>query len=103
MTSTARRSPPGRAVAVAVVAVWLVSRQFWFVGTNDSGQVALYRGLPYELPLGVDLYSEQDVSNVPAAAIDSAKQRKYVLDHHARGHGDSLDLFNQIEAAYTPN
>jgi len=87
--------------AVAVFAVWFVARQFWFVGTTEAGQVALYRGLPYELPLGIDLYSEQDVADVPAAAIQDRKQRNYVLDHHARGQDDSEDLFRQIESKYS--
>ncbi len=81
----------------AVAVVWVVDRQFWFVGTTSSGQVALYRGLPYELPLGIDLYSQQRVSSVPAASL-TPRQRNYVLDHHARGHGDSADLFEQIDS-----
>jgi protein phosphatase len=88
-------------LVVAVVAVWLIARQFWFVGTDDRGQVALYRGLPYELPLGIDLYTQQDVSDVPAAAIEEPKQRNYVLDHHARGRGESEDLFRDIESNYS--
>jgi protein phosphatase len=81
----------------AVAVVWVVDRQFWFVGTTDSGQVALFRGLPYELPLGIDLYSQERVSGVPVTSL-SARQRNYVLDHHARGHGDSVDLFEQIDS-----
>ena len=81
----------------AVAVIWVVDRQFWFVGTTSSGQVALYRGLPYELPLGIDLYSEQRVSTVPATSLN-AQQRRYVLDHHARGRGDSVALFDQIDA-----
>jgi hypothetical protein len=82
----------------AVAVVWVVDRQFWFVGTTDSGQVALYQGLPYELPLGIKMYSEERVSSVPATSITDKRQRKYVLDHHARGHGDSADLFEQIDS-----
>src|SRR5690606_5263992 len=57
--------------AVAVVAALLAglyagSRQFWFVGTNDQGLLALNRGLPYEVPLGIELYTEEYVSAVPA-------------------------------------
>ena len=37
---------------------------------------------------------------VPAAAIADRRQRKYVLDHHARGHGVSVDLVRQIEQRY---
>jgi hypothetical protein len=84
-------------LVAAVAVVWVVDRQFWFVGTTDRGQVALYRGLPYELPLGIELYSRQKVSSVPATSLP-ARQRNYVLDHHARGHGDSADLFEQIDS-----
>jgi serine/threonine protein phosphatase PrpC len=85
-------------VLVAVVAVvWVVDRQFWFVGTTDTGQVALYRGLPYELPLGIKMYSRQRVSSIPATNLQG-RQRQYVLDHHARGRGDSADLFEQIDS-----
>jgi PPM family protein phosphatase len=85
-------------VLAAVAVVWVVDRQFWFVGTTDDGRVALYQGLPYELPLGIKMYSEKRVSSVPATSIASARQRKYVLDHHARGHGDSMSLFEQIDS-----
>jgi protein phosphatase len=110
----ARRAPPvsrrRRIVALlgvllvlvaAVAIVWVVNRQFWFVGTDDAGQVALYRGLPYELPLGIDMYSEQRRTDVPAAAIADPRQRKYVLDHHARGRNDSEDLLKQIESNFS--
>jgi hypothetical protein len=86
----------------AVAVVWVVDRQFWFVGTTDSGQVALYRGLPYELPLGINLYTEERVSGVPVASISDRRQRNYVLDHHARGRGDSVDLFEQIASGKAP-
>jgi protein phosphatase len=111
----ARRAPPGRArrrriitalaillvLLAAVAAIWIVDRQFWFVGTTDSGQVALYQGLPYDLPLGISMYSARDVSDVPAAAIKDRRQRQYVLDHKPRGEGDSRDLFRQIEQNYS--
>ncbi len=111
----ARRAPPGRArrrriltaaaillvLAAAVAAIWIVDRQFWFVGTTDSGQVALYQGLPYDLPLGISMYSRRDVSDVPAAAITDRRQRDYVLDHKPRGESDSRDLFRQIESNYS--
>ncbi len=53
---------------VAAVAAGLAigARQVYFVGTDDAGLVTLYRGLPYDLPLGIELYSEQYASSVPA-------------------------------------
>jgi protein phosphatase len=88
------------AVVALVAVVWVIDRQFWFVGTDDQGRVTLYQGLPYDLPLGIAMYSEKGVSNVPAAAIRDMRQRRYVLDHHARGHGDSVALFRQIQAGH---
>jgi protein phosphatase len=112
--SHARRAPPVSrrrrviallavvlVVAAAVAVVWVVNRQFWFVGTNDAGNVTLYRGLPYDLPLGIEMYDAQRTTAVPAAAITDARQRKYVLDHHARGRQDSVDLLRQIESNYS--
>ena len=48
-------------VVLAVLAgigtgLYALSRQVYFLGTNDAGLVTLYRGIPYELPFGVDLY-----------------------------------------------
>jgi hypothetical protein len=53
------------------------------------------------LPLGVEMYSEERRTDVPAAAITDARQRKYVLDHHARGRDDSEDLLRQIESNFS--
>jgi PPM family protein phosphatase len=82
--------------AVAVFAVWFVARQFWFVGTTEAGQVALYRGLPYELPLGIDLYQEEYASGMPARAIPTAR-RDRVLDHQWRSRDDAIDLVRALE------
>ena len=85
----------------AIAVVFVVNRQFWFVGTNDAGRVTLYQGLPYELPLGVEMYSQKRVTDVPAAAITDRRQRNYVLDHHPRGRDDSVDLVDQIESNFS--
>ena len=60
----------------------------------------MYRGLPYELPLGVDLYSEEYASGVPARAIP-ASRRERVLDHEWRGREDASDLVRQLERGRT--
>ncbi|MCB0830211.1 MAG: Stp1/IreP family PP2C-type Ser/Thr phosphatase, partial [Solirubrobacterales bacterium] len=36
--------------------LFVATRQAWFLGTDPAGRVALYSGLPYELPFGIDLY-----------------------------------------------
>jgi PPM family protein phosphatase len=87
--------------ALAVLAaigtgLYVASRQVYFLGTNDAGLVTLYRGVPYELPFGIDLYEEQYASGVPARAIP-ATRRKRVLDHEWRGRNDAEDLLRTLE------
>jgi serine/threonine protein phosphatase PrpC len=94
----------GIATAVAALAIvgvlaagaYLAGRQVYFVGTDDGGLVTVYRGLPYELPLGVDLYSAQYRSGVPAASIPAAR-RERVLDHEWRSEADAEDLVRTLE------
>ena len=54
--------------------LYALSRQVYFVGTNDAGLVTLYRGVPYELPFGLDLYDQEYASGVPAGAIPAASR-----------------------------
>jgi len=101
-----RRRRRGRAVARVLVALLLVaaavgglyalSRQVYFIGTNDAGLVTVYKGLPYELPLGVDLYQEDYASGMPARAIPD-RRRQRVLDHEWRSRNDAVDLVRALE------
>jgi PPM family protein phosphatase len=100
-----RRSRTRRALGVlaalallagVIAAAVIGSRQVWFVGTNESGLVTLYRGLPYELPLGIELYSPHYASGVPARSIATSR-RDRVLDHEWRSRGDAEDLVRQLE------
>ena len=75
---------------------YLILDKFFFVGTNNSGLITLYKGAPYDLPFGVTLYSQQHVSAVPARTI-CAQQRKRILDHQLRSKGDATDLVQQVE------
>lgn len=86
-------------VAAIVVGIYVGTRQFWFVGSNDTGLLTLYRGVPYELPLGLVLYSEEYVSSVPARTIRPRRRRDRVLDHQLRSRGDAVDLIRQYERA----
>jgi serine/threonine protein phosphatase PrpC len=71
-------------------------RQVYFVGQDDRGLVTLYRGVPYDLPLGIDLYDSVYVSSVPARALP-AQQRRRVLDHQLRSRDDAADLVRRLE------
>ena len=85
------------AVLAAVVAgLYGLSRQVYFIGTNDAGLVTLYRGIPYELPFGVNLYEEEYPSGVPARAIPD-RRRDRVLDHEWRSREDAVDLIRALE------
>jgi protein phosphatase len=82
--------------AAIVVGFWAGSRQFYFVGTDDRGLVALYRGLPYELPFGLELWEQEYSTAVPARLLPE-RRRDRVLDHRLRGKGDAVDLIKQVE------
>ncbi len=83
-------------IAAAVAGLYALSRQVYFVGTNDGGLVTVYRGIPYELPFGVDLYEEEYASGMPAAAIPDGRRQR-VLDHEWRSREDAVDLVRQLE------
>jgi len=83
-------------VGAVLAGLYVASRQVYFVGTNEAGLVTLYRGLPYELPFGIELYEEEYASGVPARAIPR-NRRARVLDHEWRGRDDAVDLMRAIE------
>jgi serine/threonine protein phosphatase PrpC len=83
-------------LAAAVAGLYALSRQVYFVGTNDGGLVTVYRGVPYELPFGIDLYEEEYASGMPARAIPTGR-RERVLDHEWRSREDAVDLVRALE------
>jgi PPM family protein phosphatase len=99
-THRRRRGIKIAAIAAAVLIVIggsvLLVRQVYFLGTDDSGRVAVYRGLPYELPLGINLYSEQEVIGVQASTL-SPERQDVVTEHKLRSKDDALDIANDIE------
>ena len=96
-----RRLPFGIVAFIAIVAVlgvaaWLATRAVFFVGTDKTGVVTIYRGLPYELPLGIKLYENYYDSGVPATEVTPRRRRK-LLDHELRSRSDASDLVRQLE------
>ena len=85
------------AVAAVIIGALLIGRSIYFLGTDEDGRVAVYRGLPYELPLGIDLYSEQDSIGVQAGAL-SPERQDVVTEHKLRSHDDAFDILDDIEA-----
>jgi serine/threonine protein phosphatase PrpC len=103
----ARRFRRARRVALVFVVVALVvvplgigayiaNQAVYFVGTDDEGFVTLYRGLPYALPAGIELYSPTYVSGVPIASVPAAR-RQQLVDHTLRSHDDATDLVRRLE------
>jgi serine/threonine protein phosphatase PrpC len=83
-------------VAAIGFGAWYGNRQIWFLGTDDAGRVALYRGVPYELPFGIELYEERYASPVQTAALPP-KRRDAVTGHDLRSREDAVSLVEDIE------
>jgi serine/threonine protein phosphatase PrpC len=96
-----RRVPTGLLVTLALVAAvllsaWYASQTVYFVGSSNDGFVTVYRGLPYDGPAGVDLYSVNYTSGVPVSELP-ANQKRLVTEHKLRSHDDARDLVRQME------
>jgi PPM family protein phosphatase len=96
-----RRVPTGLLVTLALVAAvllsaWYASQTVYFVGSSNDGFVTVYRGLPYNGPVGVDLYSANYTSGVPVSELP-ANQKRLVTEHKLRSHDDARDLVRQME------
>ena len=87
----ARSAPPARkkpsrvrtalkALAVVLVLGGIVAaaiigaRQVYFLGGDEGGRVALFRGLPYDMPLGIELYSEVESSPIQVSSLSEQDQ-----------------------------
>lgn len=77
------------------VGAFFASQTVYFIG-NDRGLVTVYRGLPYELPFGIKLYTPNYYSSVPVSSLDEA-QRERLLDHRVRSLDDANDLVSKLE------
>jgi protein phosphatase len=83
-------------LAAIAFGAWYGNRQVWFLGTDSGGRVALYRGLPYELPLGINLYEERYASPIQTGSL-SGKRREAVTGHDLRSRSDAASLVEEIE------
>lgn len=84
-------------LAVLLGGLFFASRQVWFLGTDDAGRVALYRGLPYELPFGISLYDERYSTAIQTSELDQTRQDA-VKGHSLRSRDDATDLIEDIES-----
>jgi protein phosphatase len=83
-------------LAAIVYGAWYGNRQVWFLGTDSAGRVALYRGLPYELPFGVKLYDERYASPIQTESLPP-KRRDAVTGHDLRSREDATSLVEDIQ------
>ncbi len=94
-------SPRWRSSRALVGAAIYGLHQVYFLGTDSGGRAALYRGLPYELPLGLELYTEIYSAPVQVSAIP-ASRRDSATDHTLRSHDDAADLLTDLQSAAQP-
>jgi PPM family protein phosphatase len=92
------RAPLVGLVVLAALAAgaYLALQSVYFIGTNQRGLVTVFRGVPYELPGGVKLYSSDYVSGVSASTLRS-QRRQALLDHSWRSEGKAAELVRQLE------
>jgi PPM family protein phosphatase len=83
-------------VAAVALGAWYGNRQIWFLGTDDGGRVALYRGLPYQLPFGIELYQERYASPIQTSSLPSRRQDS-VTGHDLRSRSDAVSLIADLE------
>ena len=101
----ARRGRRRALVALAVVAFLLVPigigvltalRAVYFIGSDDRGYVTIYRGVPWEFPLGVDLYQRNYTSGVNRELVPE-RRRETLLDHSLRSRDDAYEVVAELE------
>jgi PPM family protein phosphatase len=95
-----RRLVPLMVVLVVLVVIasagYLTLESVYFVGTDSRGLVTLYRGVPYQLPGGIDLYTTEYVTGVSASTL-SPTRRRTLLDNSLRSEGDAASLLRSLE------
>jgi protein phosphatase len=87
--------PVGLVVLAVVVggAVYGLSRAN-FVGVDDKGYVAVYQGVPWNLPFGIHLYREVYTSRLLAAELSRADRHR-LFDHTLRSRTEAEDTIKQ--------
>jgi PPM family protein phosphatase len=98
----ARLRRAGALAAVLVVlglvgaGAYLALQSVYFIGTDRRGLITLYRGVPFELPGNIALYSSDFVSGVSASALPPARRAR-LLDHSLRSESDAAALIRSLE------
>jgi uncharacterized membrane protein len=98
-----RRRIPGVLIAVVIAllivaaGLWTATRAVYFVGVDSAtGIVTIYRGVPYELPFGIDLYDRDYTSGVRIEQVPAARRPTFT-DHKLRSRDDAKNLVIELE------
>jgi serine/threonine protein phosphatase PrpC len=73
-----------------------------FLGVEPDGRVAVYQGLPYDLPGGVHLYRPVRVSAHLYAAQLTVGERRRFFDHGLHSYGDMTRELKTLEGDVYP-
>src|SRR4051794_8141763 len=98
-----RRVAVGLIVVLVILAMvlsgfWIATRAVYFIGADQANgdAVTIYRGLPIELPFGIDLYTSYAGSGVPLQSVPAARRETFT-DHKLRSKDDAENLVIQLE------
>jgi PPM family protein phosphatase len=102
-TGRRRRFPTGAVVGLAIIAAvlvggWMATRAVYFVGTDprDDRTITIFRGLPYDLPLGIRLYERYAGSGETIDEV-AARRRSTFTEHKLRSRDDAENLVIALE------
>lgn len=88
-------------LALVSLGVFTVSAAH-FIGGEPDGRVAVYQGLPYELPGGIHLYRPVRVSSRIYAAQLTVAERRQLFNHELHSFDDSTRELSKLEGAVYP-
>jgi protein phosphatase len=98
-----RRVPAGVIAGLIVLAMvlsgaWIATRAVYFVGTDprDDRTIAIFRGVPYDLPFGISLYERFAGSGVTIDEVPRARRSTFT-DHKLRSRDDAENLVIALE------
>jgi protein phosphatase len=82
--------------ALLLSGIYFASQAIYFVGADREGFVSVYQGVPYELPLGINLYREDYISGINLSQLP-VSERTTITEHSLRSRSDADDLVRQLE------
>ena len=71
-------------------------RAVYFIGADEQGYVTVYRGLPWELPLGVELYQTNYTSGVHRQVVPDRREET-LFDQSLRSRDDAYGVVAELE------